>query len=30
MPQKTAWTKMIGEPFEMKGGFGGFGKKKDQ
>jgi hypothetical protein len=29
-PQKTAWTKMIGEPFEMKGGFGGFGKKKDQ
>jgi hypothetical protein len=31
--QKTQWTKMIGEPFEMKGGFGGgkgFGKKKDQ
>ena len=26
-PQKTAWTKMIGEPFEMK--FGGFGKKKN-
>jgi Spy/CpxP family protein refolding chaperone len=30
-PQKSAWTKMIGEPFQMKGGFGkgGFGKKKD-
>jgi len=38
--QKTAWTKMIGEPFELKGGFGGGkggfggkakgkGKKKD-
>jgi len=27
--QKTAWTKMIGEPFQFKGGFGkgGFGKK---
>jgi hypothetical protein len=20
--QKTAWTKMIGEPFQLKGGFG--------
>ena len=38
--QKTAWTKMIGEPFDLKGGFGGGkggfggkgkgkGKKKD-
>jgi len=28
--QKTKWTKMIGEPFEMKGfGGKGFGKKKD-
>jgi len=26
--QKTTWTKMIGEPFEMKG-FGGFKKKND-
>jgi hypothetical protein len=29
--QKSAWTKMIGEPFEQKGGFGGkgnFGDKK--
>ena len=27
--QKTAWTRMIGEPFEMKGFGFGFGKKKD-
>lgn len=26
--QKTAWTKMVGEPYEFKGGFG-FGKKKN-
>jgi len=26
--QKSAWTKMIGEPFELKGGFGGVGGGK--
>jgi hypothetical protein len=27
--QKAAWTKMVGQPFELKGGFGG-GFKKDK